>query len=363
MGCRQEASKADAATAQAESPAVQAESPAVQAPAAEPEKAAPVPHQVKLDEPVKVEATVDGPRITVENPVVDLGEVGADSKRTGEFRFTNTGNAPLKILDVHSCCGVVTRGVTAGQVYGPGKGGKLEFDYLAGSMPVSKVTRELRLQTNDPNQGLTSLVIKASVVRRVAVDPQRLTLFLKRENADCRDITIRSLDGKAFSIANIRSTANTISVPFDPNVKATEFVLKPQVDMEKLPHNLRGTISIDITHPECTNVRVLFDVIPEFTVNPPHLMVFNMRPDQPVQREVWIMSNYKDDFEIESVSSQYGRITLLDKKKLGNRYQLQIEIKIPPKEGDNTIAADVLNVKIKDGETVSIAFRGFYAGG
>ena len=103
--------------------------------------------------------------------------------------------------------------------------------------------------------------------------------------------------------------------------------------------------------------------MPEFTVNPQHLMIFNMRPDQPVQREVWILSNYCEDFELESVSSQNGRITLLEKKKVGNRYQLQIEVKVPPKEGDNTIAADVLNVKIKDGPTVSIPFRGFYVGG
>jgi hypothetical protein len=356
MGCRREASTPDA-------PAVQSDTLTIQTPSEKSARPASVQGPAHPDEPVEIEAVVLSPQITVEKPTLDLGEVGTDSKRTGEFHFKNTGNAPLKILEVHSCCGVTTRGVVAGQEYAPGQSGTLEFDYLAGSMPAASAPRELRLQTNDPERSVISLAIKASIVRRVQVDPLLLRLFLKRENADCRDITIRSLDGKAFSIASVKSTADTVSVEFDPSVKATEFVLKPRVDMDKLPQNLKGAISIDLTHPECSNLRVRFDVLPEFTVNPVQLMIFNMRPEQPVQREVWILSNYRDDFEVESVTSQHGHIQLLDQKKVGNRYQLQIEIKVPVKEGENTIAADVLNVKIKDGEIVSIPFRGFYVGG
>ena len=196
------------------------------------------------------------------------------------------------------------------------------------------MTRELRLQTNDPEQNLVSLTIKATIVRRVEIRPPRgCRLFLKRENAGCSDITIRSLDGKPFSITSFKSTANAISAEFDPNATATQFVLKPKADMEKLHRNLKGQISIDLTHPECTNVRVPFDVLPEFTINPAQLMVFNLRPEQPVQREIWVLSNYREDFEIESVSSQKGIIKLLDKKKVGNRYQLQVEINSPGATG------------------------------
>ncbi len=298
--------------------------------------------------------------ITIEKPVLDLGEVGADTKRTGQFHFTNTGKSPLKILQVHSCCGVATRGIEAGQEFAPGESGTLEFDYLTGSTPNPAVTKELRMRTNDPEHAIVSFLVKAVVVRRVECSPRGLRLFLKRENAGCEDVTIRSLDGQPFSISSVKSTANAISIDFDPNVKATEFVFKPRPDMEKLPHNVRGVISFDLTHPECNNVRVLFDVLPEFTVNPAHLMVFNVRPSQPIKRELLILSNYQDEFEIESVSSQKGIIKLLDKKKLGNRYQLDIEITVPARQGEDTIVADVLEVKVKDGESVSIPFRGFY---
>jgi hypothetical protein len=314
-------------------------------------------------EPVELEVAVLAPKITVEKPVLDLGEVGTDSKNTGQFRLTNTGNAPLKILRVHSCCGVSTRGIEDGQEYAPGESGVLEFEYLTGSTPDSPVVRELRLQTNDPEQVFVSLVIKAAVVRRVEYTPLKIKLFLRQENAGCEDITIRSLDGKPFSIADIRSTANAISAEFDPNVQATEFVLKPRADMEKLPRNIRGVVSVDLTHPECGNVRVPFDVLPEFTINPAQLMVWNLRAGQAIQSEVRVRGNYRDEFEIESVSSQKGMITLLDKARMDDYYQLRLEIKAPPREGENALATDVLEVKIKDGETVSIPCRGVYVEG
>jgi hypothetical protein len=39
---------------------------------------------------------------------------------------------------------------------------------------------------------------------------------------------------------------------------------------------------------------------------------------------------------------------------------LEVEIAVPVRQGEDTIVADVLEVKVKDGESVSIPFRGFY---
>ncbi|MBP7051822.1 MAG: DUF1573 domain-containing protein [Phycisphaerae bacterium] len=381
MGCHTEVAKD-------EGPAIQNEPNAVRADQAAPPTSPAATDAVQADQTVPA-ASETGPtdsatsaRITVEKPVLDLGEIGTDSKVSSGFTFVNSGQDTLVIGRVHGCCGVMIRGVKDGQEYAPGEKGTLEFTYVTGSTPLS-FKRDIRMETNDPDHKLVSLTIKASVVRRVETDPARLRLFLNQENAGCGPITIRSLDGKPFSIASFKSTANSISAQFDPNSRATEFVLKPQADMTKLQRNVRGVVSIDLTHPECGNVRLLYDVLPEFTVNPAHVMVFNIRPGQPMERDVWILSNYRDEFEIESVSSQKGYMKLVEKKKVGDRYQLRIEI-TPPALGDEQGApassrdgqdptaaakrrdkkgpvADMLEVKIKDGETLSIPFRGFYA--
>jgi hypothetical protein len=300
------------------------------------------------------------PKITIEKDVCDLGEVGVDSKLTGQFQFTNTGNAPLRITGVQGCCGVTLKGVKAGQEYAPDKSGTLEFDYQAASIPNPKMARIVYMQTNDPDHKIVSLTIKAAIVRRVDYKPEILKLVLKQANAGCPDIALKSLDGRPFSITDFKATAGSITAEFDPRAKATEFVLKPKADLAKLEHNLRGRVSISVTHPECSAVDLPYDVLPEFTVSPPNIMMFGLKPEKSVERDIWILNNYQEDFEIESVASQKGLIKLAGKNKVDNRYQLRIEVMPPRREGGSTLVSDMLQVKIKNGQTLPIPFRGFY---
>jgi hypothetical protein len=316
--------------------------------------------QVKVVRPHVGKVSGGQPKITVEKDVCDLGEVGVDTKLTGQFKFTNAGNAPLLITGVQGCCGVTLKGVQAGQEYAPGQSGTLEFDYQALSIPNPALARMVYLQTNDPEHKILSLTIKAVIVRRVDYKPETLKLVLKQANAGCPDITLKSLDGRPFSITDFKATAGAITADFDPRAKATEFVLKPKADLAKLEHNMRGRVSIAVTHPECSTVDLPYDVLPEFTVSPPNIMMFGLKAEKSVERDIWILNNYQEDFEIESVTSQKGTIKLVEKTKKDNRYQLRIEVTPPRREGGSTLVSDMLNVKIKNGQTLLIPFRGFY---
>jgi hypothetical protein len=255
---------------------------------------------------------------------------------------------------------VAIKGVEAGQEYAPGQSGTLEFDYQAPAIPNPAVSRVLSLQTNDPAHSTISLTIKASVVRRIECKPESLKLILRRPNAGCPDIVLTSLDHRPFSIKELRATSDVIMAPFDSHAKATEFVLKPQVDMARLAQNMSGKISIDLTHPECTNVQLLYSVLPEFTISPPNIILFNLRAGRAVQQGISIFSNYQGGFEIESTSSQKGAAKLLECAKVANGCQLRIEITPPAQETRNMSLSDMLQVKVKNGPTLPIPLRGFY---
>jgi hypothetical protein len=324
-------------------------------------------------------AVTGTPRIEAKIALISAGDIGPETRHKTQFPFKNVGDAPLKILQVKGCCGSSTHGVEAGDEYAPGEGGALEVEYVASAYP-GPLVRNFSITTNDPDHPVTTFEIKANVILFVECSPARLSLFAKRENAGCGPITLKSVDGKPFAVTGFRSTANTIKAPFDPDVTDTQFVLTPTVDVEKLKHSNRGQISIDLTHPECKNIRILYDLTPEFVISPPQLTLFNLKPNQPIRREIWVMSNYEEDFEIESVSSQRDIIKVVDTKKVpaapkgtqvtvpgaivntGGRYQLQIEITPPAPGDDRSILSDVLEVKIKGGETLTLQCRGFYAG-
>ncbi len=334
------------------------------APAAKPEaqepKPVPAETMVKIVQVGESRPAGDQPKVAVEDDTCNLGDIGLNTKHKGQFKFTNTGKAPLKISQVTACCGVVVKGVEAGQEFAPGQGGTLEFDYLAPDVPNPMLVKKLFLQTNDPNQKVVTLTIKATIVRRVICKPELLRLFLKKSNAGCPELALTSLNGKPFSITSFKATGNAITAAFDPNAKEEEYVLKPQVDMAKLEQNMRGQISIDLTHPDCNNVRVMYDTLDEFDISTPSIMMFGLKAGQPVQREFWVLNNYEESFEIESVSSLKGTIKLVEKTMTGNRCHLRVEMTPPERGPDTTVASDTLEIKIKNNKTLTVQFRGFY---
>jgi hypothetical protein len=395
-GCQSEASgtnpPAAQATASTTPPVVQAqpaqppapEKPAPPAPPvieSRPAQPAPVtqPQPQPQSQPQLQPQLAQGtPKIEFKATAQNFGDIGPETTHTTKFEFKNSGNAPLKVVHVKGCCGSVVRGVRDGQEYAPGESGALEVEYRTGTYPGSLV-RRITMETNDPSLsgGVVDLTIRANVVYRIEHSPNRLNLFPRKENAGCAAITIRSTDGKPFSISGFRATAGTLTAAFDPNVKATEFVLQPKADTERLTRNPKGQISIALTHPECSRVDIPYDVLPEFSLAPSQLTLFNVKANEPIQREVWILSNYNEDFDIESVSSQRGAMKVLETRKVpgvakvagatgdtertGARYQVKIEITPPAMDDKRSILSDVLEIKLKGGETLTVQCRGFYA--
>ena len=200
------------------------------------------------------------PRITFEKEVYDFGEVGPNRKNTGQIKFTNTGEALLKITKVDRCCGVVTR--LDKMEYQPGESGTLQVEWNSGPLP-STLSRKLTIHSNDPRAPQTTLSIMAKVVLQIDWEPKSLKLFLNKENAGCPNITVTSLDGQPFSILQFKSTADCITADYDSSVKATKFVLEPKVNLEAMPKNLKGRININLTHPDGKNVMIYFSVLPE----------------------------------------------------------------------------------------------------
>lgn len=298
------------------------------------------------------------PEIKFESLVYDFGEVGPNTKQTGQFKFTNTGEALLKITKVSRCCGVVTK--LEKMEYEPGESGELKVEWNSGPRE-STMTRKLVVHSNDPNAPATNLTIKAKVVLQIDWEPKRLKLFLDEENAGCSKVTINSIDKRPFSITGFKSTADCITVDYDPAVESTEFVLEPKVDTEKLQKNLKGRINISLNHPQGKTATILYSVLPKYTVNPPLLIIFNAEPKSPIVRTISILNNYGKDFEIDSLSSEHDvvSIKILEKKKISNGYQLDVEITPPAAEG-KTKFTDLLSVSIKDGDKLPIRCNGYY---
>lgn len=310
-------------------------------------------------QPAETAAAVNEPAPTIEfeKVVHDFGQIDMGTTNVCEFKFTNTGNALLKITNITKTCGCTPYDLAKSD-YEPSESGSLKVSYTAGKTAGS-VTKHLSVYSNDKKNPQVELAIKAQIVSKVDYEPKNLDLSLKAENAGCPQITITSLDDQAFAIKQFRSTADCITADIDYSAQATKFVIQPKVDIEKLKDYLDGRIYITLTHPGCDSLIIPFTTPAKFKLTPLTLVVLNAVPQRPVPKELWIISNYDEDFEVESVSSQKGTVKVIRQEKLDKRYKFDLEI-TPP--ADKRFFTDVFYVNIKGGQQLEVPCRGFQSG-
>jgi len=297
------------------------------------------------------------PKIKFESLVYDFGKVEPAQKNVGKFKFTNTGNGLLQITKVDKCCGIVTK--LSKKEYAPGKSGTLTVEYRSSPRPGT-MTRRLHVHSNDKENPKMTLTIKAQVIITIDYEPKKIRLLLKDENAGCPEITITSLDKKPFSIKAFKSTGDCITADINSSAQDTKFVLRPKVDIEKLQKSLNGLVEISLTHPNFSEVTIVYSTLPKFKINPPTIIIFNAEPQKPVKRDVWILNSYGEDFEIESTSSKNDVIKVLSQERVSNGYHLEVQITPPVAKSEQKLFTDSFTIDIKGNEPLGITCRGFY---
>jgi len=289
----------------------------------------------------------------------DFGDISPGSRNKTTFTFKNIGTEVLKISKVKTTCGCTVPEL-AKKHYLPGETGVITVTYKANKRP-GRVSKHLTVKSNDKTNPEVKLALKGTIVVKVDYKPKRITLSLRDENGGCPQIVLNSLDGQEFSIKKFQSKPACISADIDPTVSKTGFTITPKVDMERLGKVSKGTIFIELTHPELDKAMITFDTLSEFKINPASLALFNAEPNKPVERELWLLNNYKEDFEVESVSSKNGFIKVLNEEKIDSRYKFDLEITPPAKEKNKRNFSDVLFIKIQGGKEFEIKCRGYYS--
>ena len=113
-----------------------------------------------------------GPRIVFSQDTADLGQMLSGEKTEYRFKFQNQGDKPLIIEEIKVSCGCTA--VTVSQKKTPpGKEGEIKviFDSLGFE---GEVLKHIEIYTNDPENSLITLELKAQVQPTVEVSPRDL---------------------------------------------------------------------------------------------------------------------------------------------------------------------------------------------
>ena len=299
------------------------------------------------------------PKIEFEKVMHDFGNVGPGTNNLCEFRFTNAGNSTLIIGEITKTCGCTPFSLTKKE-YAPGESGTLKVNYFSEQLR-GQTTKHLVIHSNDRARPEVTLAVKADIKIQVNHEPKTLNLLLKKENADCPQLTLTSIDNQPFSIKSFKSTANCITIDYNPSEEATKFVLQPKVDMEMLEKTLNGRIEIGLTHPECKTISVGIKTLPKFKIAPRSIIVRGMASQQPIVKKLRILNNYDEDFELESVWSSKGAVKVLSNAIIRNGYELELEITPPASKNTKRIFTEKFFVKTKEGQQLEIPCNVFFS--
>jgi hypothetical protein len=334
----------------------------VSSPASTPPKTSTTASPAKSQTTKKAEKSVgkDGaPCLKLENPEHDFGVIGPDTVNKCQFKFSNTGKGVLKIESVQSTCGCTVPELVKRE-YAPGESGTIDVTFHSGNY-ASALTKHLYVISNDPAAPRAELTLKATVEIKVVVDPNRVDLAINKENGGMAPLTVRSTDNVPFAITSFSSTGQTVTCSFDPKDKKTTHILNPKVDISKLQEVTAGVIQIGIDHPQAKEVVVSFNSLAMYELRPARIILQNTEPGIVTKREVWVVNNYEQAFEIESTTSRNGYMKVVGQKKEGLNVGLDIEI-TPPQQQEpvRRYITDELNIKIKGGPTLTVRCSGWF---
>ena len=106
----------------------------------------------------------NGPKIEFAAPdnTIDYGKISKSDNPVRSFEFTNTGNAPLLIIDAQSTLSTIIVTKPTGAIQ-PGKKGKIDVKYNMSAGPIRKT---ITVETNAVNypDGRVALKIKGEVL-------------------------------------------------------------------------------------------------------------------------------------------------------------------------------------------------------
>ena len=119
------------------------------------------------------EKTTPQPRLIIDSPTLDMGEVKPGSLVSSKFTFTNQGDAPLQILEVRPGCSCATAEFDS--VVAPGQAGQITIPLnIYPEWAGQQFRKAAWVITNDPLTPQLRLIMSGQVAPLSLTTPPRV---------------------------------------------------------------------------------------------------------------------------------------------------------------------------------------------
>jgi hypothetical protein len=264
-----------------------------------------------------------GPRLQIAEPAHDFGRVVQGRNVRHDFKITNTGDAPLEIIDVKPACGCTTAGEWT-RTLQPGETGTIPIQ-LNTAQFVTAVTKTIAVSTNDPTHPQTTLEIKAAVWTPVQIS-NSIVIFPAQTDPTqviSRSITIRNLVDGDLKVSDPHSDKAVFAPTLKETVPGKEF----ELTLTTVPPLPSGTQTARITmkssnpdKPELS-VQAVLTLLPPIQVVPAEITLRMAKVTAPEQRYFVLLNHRGFDLQVSDLKTDAAGVELTttaspDKKQI-----------------------------------------------
>jgi hypothetical protein len=178
--------------------------------------------------------------LTWESQKIELNATTEDQEAVTSFKFKNTGDAPVTILNLATDCGC-TRTELTKKTYSPGEGGMIKTSFTVG-VRVGVQEKHIQVTTNESPTTPIDLQLIVNIEQLVIVSPQTL-LWKKADKLEEKSVTVTA--GTSRKIASVEVLAITPVQTSVARVQTVEAGSKYQILLEpvSLVEPVSSTIS------------------------------------------------------------------------------------------------------------------------
>ncbi len=202
--------------------------------------------------------TKKAPKITIDEPIADLGIVVKGDSASHEFIIRNTGDAPLELLEVRPACGCTV--VEFDKMIEPGGSGKVHATLSTSGLRGGGGSKGISVFTNDPDNPRVQLTLQAKLRDYLVFNPG-FARFVKGKGHGTGEVT-QILFAPKFDdleILKVESPFPFLSVDYRPATEeehraegaANQYVLTLTLDYSKAAVGpLTGKLAVYTNHPK-----------------------------------------------------------------------------------------------------------------
>ena len=290
-----------------------------------------------------VSAAEPAPDIQFDELEHDFGKINQNEKHTHVFKFRNVGDATLKIEKVTASCGCTATSLSGDEIP-PKETGELEVQFSSGTFE-DEVTKTVYVHSNDPDEAITKLKIKATVHTVISVKP-RLIYFGKIDKGQSatRDAKIY-INEEGVKITGVESTSEYLSARMlnpdwekDSNVTPAgshneakkysilEVKLSPKAKVGRFSDRVK--ISTDSPKKPFLYVSVQAEVLGEVRLKPQTLSFGSVPKGSTAIRKITVTKVKEKTLRITKVEcSEKWLSTELSEVEKGAKYEISLKLK------------------------------------